>query len=59
MKVAIVISSMNVINGDLISGDDHVTRSWSLSIIIIEKHDKDQVTPTGENESRQNTPPIV
>ena len=46
------MSSMNVINGDLISGDDHVTRSWSLSIIIIEKHDKDQVTPTGENESR-------
>ena len=46
------MSSMNVINRDLISGDDHVMRSWSLSIIIIEKHDKDRVTPTGENESR-------
>ena len=42
------MSSMNVINGDLISGDDHVTRSWSLSIIIIKTHDKDRVTPTGE-----------
>ena len=25
----------DVINGDLISGDDHVTRSWNLSILII------------------------